>query len=139
MFEAKKPILGICRGEQVLNVYFGGTLYQDLSYKKGEKLKHNQKSRPHLETHTVQIEKHSKLFQIFEKEYVLVNSFHHMAIKDVAEGFKVVATTRDGVVEAIEMEGEDVIGVQWHPEMLSKTNPLMSKLFNYFVSISKKV
>lgn len=138
MLEEEKPILGICRGEQILNVYFGGTLYQDLSLKKGSNIRHNQKLKPDLETHTVEIEKESLLYEILKKDKILVNSFHHMAIKDVAVGMKVTAFSKDSVIEGIEMREKNILAIQWHPEMLSKTNGLMQRLFNYFVSISNK-
>ncbi|MBC2850206.1 gamma-glutamyl-gamma-aminobutyrate hydrolase family protein [Cetobacterium sp. 8H] len=137
VFELKKPILAICRGEQILNVFFGGTLYQDLSYKKDSFVKHNQRYTPTFESHSIEIEKNSKLFEIFKEKNLFVNSFHHMAIKDVAPGFKKVAVSKDGVIEGIEMCGEEfIIGVQWHPEMLSKKNIKMQKLFNRFVEVS---
>ncbi|MDX8337257.1 MULTISPECIES: gamma-glutamyl-gamma-aminobutyrate hydrolase family protein [Cetobacterium] len=138
MLEEEKPIFGICRGEQILNVYFGGTLYQDLSHKKDCDVRHNQKTTPSLETHTVIIEKSSQLYKVLEEENILVNSFHHMAIKDVAPGFEIVALSKDCVVEAVEMKDRNIMAVQWHPEMLSKTNKIMQKLFNYFVSISSE-
>ncbi|MGL4510573.1 gamma-glutamyl-gamma-aminobutyrate hydrolase family protein, partial [Cetobacterium sp.] len=118
--------------------YFGGTLYQDLSLKKGSNIRHNQKLKPDLETHTVEIEKESLLYEILKKDKILVNSFHHMAIKDVAVGMKVTAFSKDGVIEGIEMREKNILAIQWHPEMLSKTNGLMQRLFNYFVSISNK-
>ena len=138
MLEEEKPILGICRGEQILNVYFGGTLYQDLSLKKDSNIRHNQKVKPNLETHTVEINKESLLYEILKKDNILVNSFHHMAIKDVAVGMKITALSKDGVIEGIEMREKNILAIQWHPEMLSRTNGLMQRLFNYFISISNK-
>jgi len=129
----KKPILAICRGVQILNVAFGGSLYQDLSYKEEANIRHDQYSRTDMPTHTVIIHEDSKLFAILGHS-ALVNSFHHQAIKRVAEGFKVTATARDGVIEAIEKEGEDyVVGVQWHPEMMAAKTPAMLALFRNFV------
>ena len=138
ILEEGKPILGICRGEQILNVYFGGTLYQDLSLKKDGSIRHDQKIRPDLVTHTVDIKKDSLLYKILEVDSLLVNSFHHMAIKNIGKGFDVVATSKDGVIEGIEMQDKNIIAVQWHPEMLSKNNQLMQKLFNYFITIASK-
>lgn len=134
----KKPILGICRGEQILNVANGGTLYQDLKFSKNCYIKHNQKRLPNFATHTVMIEEKSKLYDILG-ESSLVNSFHHLAIKDVAKDFKVVAYSKDGIIEAIEKEGNVfVVGVQWHPEMLSKNYPNMLKIFEKLILEAKK-
>ena len=95
-------------------------MYQDLSHKKDCDVRHNQKTTPSLETHTVIIEKSSQLYKVLEEENILVNSFHHMAIKDVAPGFEIVALSKDCVVEAVEMKDRNIMAVQWHPEMLSK-------------------
>lgn len=139
MEKLKKPILGICRGEQVINTYFGGTLYQDINSLEWATLKHNQKNRPDLVTHTVNIEKNSKLHEILGEEEILVNSFHHLAVKTVAPGFKAVGFAKDGVVEAIEKQGNNlVLGVQWHPEMLAEKNNIMRKLFKYIINEAKK-
>lgn len=133
MIEKKKPILGICRGEQILNVFHGGTLYQDLSHKEDSYIKHNQKHSPKKPTHTVCIKEDSWLHDILGEE-IRVNSFHHLAIKDLGKGLKVTATSKDGVIEAIEGTGEQlVIGLQWHPEMLSGTEVKMQEIFNKFM------
>ncbi|MGL5123226.1 MAG: gamma-glutamyl-gamma-aminobutyrate hydrolase family protein [Fusobacteriaceae bacterium] len=135
----KKPILGICRGEQILNVANGGTLYQDLKFSHNSYIKHNQKKLPNFATHTVIIEKNSKLYDLLGKE-TIVNSFHHLAIKDIAPNFRAVAYSKDGIIEAIEKEGDIfVVGVQWHPEMLSKNYPNMLKIFKKLISEAKKI
>lgn len=112
------PVLGICRGEQAMNVAFGGSLYQDIpSQVKGTFVKHSQSAPRNYGTHTIEIEKGSKLRKILNIETAAVNSYHHQAVKDVAKGFKVTALSKDGVVEAIEKEGKQfVVGVQFHPE-----------------------
>lgn len=131
--EMNIPILGICRGHQILNVANGGTLYQDLSFIDGCYIKHNQGSLSNIPTHTVEVTEESKLANIIGQK-VITNSFHHLAIKDVAPGFKTSAVSKDGVIEAIEKEGEYfVMGVQWHPEMMSKTDSNMLKLFERLV------
>lgn len=128
-----KPILGICRGIQVLNIVNGGTLYQDLSLHQGHSVKHFQSGSPSSATHTVDIIKNSVLYEILG-EKALVNSFHHQAVKKVAKGFKVTALSKDGVVEAIEKEGESfVLGIQWHPEMMSREHNEMQKIFDVLV------
>ena len=115
-----KPVFGICRGFQIINVVNGGSLYQDLSYADFVKLKHDQQDNPSQATHSVNFEEGTFLREILGEENK-VNSFHHQILKDVAPGFKVVAKSPDGVVESIQKITEDcfVVGVQWHPEMLS--------------------
>ncbi|WP_426711260.1 gamma-glutamyl-gamma-aminobutyrate hydrolase family protein [Cetobacterium sp. SF1] len=136
--ELKKPILGICRGEQILNVASGGSLYQDLKFIEGSYIKHNQGHLPDYPTHTITIKQDSKLYSILGEE-TLVNSFHHLAVKTVAPGFKAVAYSKDGVIEAIEKDGDlFVMGVQWHPEMLSASYENMQKLFIKLIEEAKK-
>ncbi|MBP9019362.1 MAG: gamma-glutamyl-gamma-aminobutyrate hydrolase family protein [Bacteroidales bacterium] len=115
------PLLGICRGEQLLNVAFGGTLYQDLpSQFKGYSVSHRQKAPGKYGTHSIYIEKNSLLHNMILLDSIAVNSFHHQAVKDVAPGFRVTAVSKDGVVEAIEKIGSTrVYGVQFHPEIFT--------------------
>lgn len=103
--QANKPILGICAGLQSINVYFGGSLYQDIP---------NHTSKEKRIMHPIKIEKGSFLDKCYQTEKIEVNSFHHQAIKEVAKNFKVIATSQDGVIEAIEYK--NILGVQWHPE-----------------------
>lgn len=131
--ELNKPILGICRGEQLINLVNGGTIYQDLSLYEKHSVKHCQCNSPATPIHTVDIKKDSILYEVLG-EKAFVNSFHHQAVKDVAKGFKVVATSKDGVVEAIEKEeGSFILGIQWHPEMMSHKHEPMQKIFNLLV------
>ncbi|MCL4581759.1 glutamine amidotransferase [Fusobacterium nucleatum YWH7199] len=139
--ESKKrniPILGICRGFQLINVAAGGTLYQDLSLIPGNILKHNQVSNPTLKTHKVEIKENSVISSIFGKE-TMVNSFHHQVIDKVANDFIVVAKASDGVVEAIEHKTyKFLVAVQWHPEMLAVNCEKARELFSKFVEEAKK-
>ena len=138
--ESKKrniPILGICRGFQLINVAAGGTLYQDLSLIPGNILKHNQVSNPTLKTHKVEIKENSFISSIFGKE-TMVNSFHHQALDKVADDFRVVAKASDGVVEAIEHKTyKFLVAVQWHPEMLAVECEKARELFVRFIEEAK--
>lgn len=134
------PVLGICRGEQIMNVVFGGTLYQDIpSQKKDSYIKHRQNAPRVYGTHSINIEKGSLLEKQVGKNKVNVNSYHHQAVKDVAPGFKATAYSQDGVVEAIEMIGNNKVwGVQFHPEgPVSGGNDNLIGIFKYLIEQSK--
>ncbi|MGV2620704.1 gamma-glutamyl-gamma-aminobutyrate hydrolase family protein [Halobacillus sp. ACCC02827] len=135
MIRQGKPVFAICRGVQLLNAVYGGSMYQDTSYMKGNILKHDQVHTPAQATHTIQTEPESFMREHFGTT-TLTNSFHHQAIKTVAPGFKATAYAADGVIEAIEMEDTTafVIGVQWHPEMMTKKHERMQRLFDHFVN-----
>ena len=104
--ERNLPIIGICGGLQVLNVYFGGTLFQKIPnhYLEPEGL------------HTISIKEGSFLHRTYGTTTAEVNSFHNCAIEDIAPGFDVIATTEDGIIEAIEKD--NIIAFQWHPEVM---------------------
>ncbi|HMM20845.1 MAG TPA: gamma-glutamyl-gamma-aminobutyrate hydrolase family protein [Selenomonadales bacterium] len=129
----QKPILGICRGLQVINIAFGGTLYQDLSQIPGPVLQHRQPSRGHVAGHTAEVVAGTMLERIFAARELRTNSHHHQAVKAVAPDFAVNARTRDGVVEGIENEPENILGVQWHPEMMFRHFPEMLSVFRWLV------
>ena len=126
------PLFGICKGHQAINVAFGGTLYQDIG-EKGAVLKHSQ-SAPEMDpSHSVSIEEGTFLHSLLGSS-AMVNSFHHQAVKDLAAGLSVAATSSDGLVEAVEMEGHPVLAVQWHPEMMAAAGDEgMLKIFKHFV------
>lgn len=128
-----KPIFAICRGEQVLNVALGGTLYQDI-YSQCRTLQHSQKApRSHL-SHRVRAEEASIVGRIAGTREFKVNSFHHQAVKDAAPGMRITARSEDGVVEAIESDTHRfVVGVQWHPEDTAGVDDVSRKLFEAFV------
>lgn len=132
-----KPILGICRGFQLINVACGGTLYQDIAEIK--KCNHSDFLKRAKAVHTVDVKENTKLFDIFGKSCVGVNSLHHQAVENVGENLTVSAISQDGFVEAIELDNHPFcVAVQWHPEHMSKTDPLQQKLFNVFVENCKK-
>jgi putative glutamine amidotransferase len=127
--EAGLPVLGVCRGMQVLNAAFGGTLHQDLEGSPGI-LQHVQAGWRHAVSHTVDLEEGTRLRAIFDRASLGVNSFHHQAVKELAPGFRVSARARDGVVEGIEStDGAFLLGVQWHPEGMVRQHPHMLELF----------
>ncbi|HEX6940394.1 MAG TPA: gamma-glutamyl-gamma-aminobutyrate hydrolase family protein [Longimicrobiales bacterium] len=112
------PVLAICRGCQLVNVCFGGTLYQDLATQRpGTKLMHQQVEAWERRTHRASIRPGTRLAAIVGSEELLINSFHHQGIKDVGPGLEVVAEAEDGTVEAVEARDYPwLLGVQWHPE-----------------------
>lgn len=135
----KKPVLGICRGLQLMNVAFAGILYQDISHRSSNTyIQHFQKAQPFVPSHTVELKACTHLYKIFEQEKIMTNSFHHQAIKELAAGFTVNALTKDGVIEGIERENHPFfMGVQWHPEKMTAYCPYMLKLFQHFIEHAK--
>ncbi|MCG7343353.1 gamma-glutamyl-gamma-aminobutyrate hydrolase family protein [Sporosarcina sp. ACRSL] len=136
MLALDKPILGICRGHQVLNVAFGGTLYQDIiSQSATPLLQHDQKAKREHPTHSVHIEKGTILESIANAEKILVNSFHHQALKDIPSPLIVSGRASDGIVEAVEStDHRFVVGVQWHPEALRQSDDQVSiRLFDAYL------
>lgn len=120
--ERDLPLLGICRGIQVLNVALGGTLYQDVADQFSTEVGHRQQERgiPVEEPgHDVTVARGSLLARTYGEEPISVNSFHHQAVKDVAPGLVATGTSPDGLIEAIESTDRSfVLGVQWHPELM---------------------
>lgn len=136
-----KPILGICRGMQVLNVAAGGSLYQDIyaQIPDGKVINHNQKGSKQYPFHKVKLRPGSKLNEIFNKKEFRVNSSHHQAVRDVAGKFIVTAQAPDGIIEGIEgVNYKFALGVQWHPERMWRTQPDMLKIFEALVKAAKK-
>ena len=134
--EKQMPVLGICRGHQVLNVAVGGSLIQDIPSQIPESnLQHSQSEARNIATHAISIEPESNIHHILAINELNVNSFHHQAIQKPADGFAVVAQSSDGIIEAIESTtGKAVIGVQWHPETMTAENDSMLALFKNLVT-----
>lgn len=140
MMEQGKPILAICRGIQILNAVLGGTLYQDLPSQWASTIQHAQKSRRDHLSHTIRIERDSKLFTLLGKQdEVYCNSYHHQAIKECAPSLRPVGWDPDGLIEAVEhVDADFVVGVQWHPENLWRTTPYYLGLFQGLVEAATK-
>ena len=122
------PMLGICRGIQTLAMALGGTVRQDIADTDGL-IKHSQDANRNVPTHSVSVCEDSVLYNIYGTRTLYVNSFHHQAVGEPGERFRVVASSCDGVVEAIEStEMKSIIGVQWHPECIDDGLPLFKWL-----------
>ncbi|HUF93818.1 MAG TPA: gamma-glutamyl-gamma-aminobutyrate hydrolase family protein [Candidatus Limnocylindria bacterium] len=134
------PLLAICRGLQVLNVALGGTLYQDLLADKASHVAHRQKEPRDRATHAVKVMgEGTRLASIAGAPEIEVNSFHHQAIKRLAGRLKDVAWAPDGVIEAVEMEGDHfVLAVQWHPEDLVEHDPAARGLFAALTAAARR-
>lgn len=140
MMEADKPIFAICRGCQILNIAAGGDMYQDLYTQRDHLLQHSQVAPKSHPSHTVKAADGSLLSRIAGTTSFKVNSFHHQAVRELAPGFLLTATTQDGVVEAFEStEHRFIMGVQWHPETMIDSDEISRKLFHAFVEASAGV
>ena len=123
------PMLGICRGIQTLATAFGGKVAQDIS--DVATIKHSQDADRSEPTHSVIIDEDSSLFDIYKSTKVMVNSFHHQAVAEAGDKFRVIAKSPDGIIEAMESsEFKSILGVQWHPECLDEGLPLFQWLVN---------
>lgn len=134
--KTNKPILCICRGFQLLNVANGGTLYQDIA--KIKKCSHSDFLKRAKPIHKITINENTKLSAIFGKTEAGVNSLHHQATEKAGENLTISAVSEDGFVEALELKNHPFcIGVQWHPEHMSKKDDLQQSIFNSFVNACK--
>lgn len=135
MIDLGKPVLGICRGIQVINVALGGTLYQDLASQQPQSLQHWQEAPRRYPTHSVTVRQGSRLSDILGATRLQVNSLHHQAIKDVAPGLQATARADDGVIEGVDAPGHPwLLGVQWHPEGMWEHDQAAASLFRAMVS-----
>lgn len=129
------PVLAICRGEQVLAVAMGGSLYQDIPSQVKGAFKHSQKAPRWYATHSLHIRPGTKLAAMLGAGSVRVNSFHHQAVKSLPKGFTITAEAEDGMIEAYESDNHRfVVAVQWHPEAMVERADTFLPLFTGFVS-----
>ena len=135
--ETGLPILGICRGMQIINVAWGGSLIAHLPDHFGESILH--RAPPRVPTpHQVKLDPDSRLSQMMEVSEAEISSWHHQALDCVAEGLKVVAHSQDGVIEAVECHQHPwLYAIQWHPELTSANDPAQQRLFDHLVRASQ--
>ncbi len=133
------PILGICRGCQVLAIASGGNIYQDIYSQYKTNIKHSQQAPKYYPTHNITIESNSKIFNIYNMKRISVNSFHHQSISIVSKEFIISAKSDDNIIEAIEHKyNKFCIGVQWHPETMFERYSNQLELFKAFILSCKE-
>jgi len=142
VFEQQKPLFGICRGHQMLNVALGGTLVVDIPTQMTGALNHRRMDRKMEPVHDVKIAPDSLLAKVTGRQTLGVNSTHHQAIGTVAPALRVVAESSDGVIEAVELKEPQrlpfLLSVQFHPERLIDSNALFLQLFSSFVAACER-
>ena len=130
--QANKAVLGICRGLQFINVFLGGTLWQDLPSQHPSEIAHRQGKPYGVPSHQVKL--NGDLKSLLSKDILEVNTLHHQAVKDLGKDLTAMAIAPDGIVEAVQMLGKRFVwAVQWHPEYLFKTDKDSLAIFSCFV------
>lgn len=133
--ETEKPVLGICRGAQLINIALGGTLYQDLPTELPTEISHRQTEPKFSPAHSVKILADTPLYDLVKKDRMTANSFHHQAVKKLGKGLSLMALADDGVVEAFYQPGERYLrAYQWHPERLFAIDADNRLLFEDFIA-----
>lgn len=134
-YEKNMPIFGICRGIQLINVALEGSLYQDIYSQCPGTLGHSPEQTASDELyHSIEISRDTRLYDIFGEERIFTNSFHHQSVKALGKNLIATAYSEDGIIEAVEStEDRFLLGVQWHPECMTKRHPKFLKLFTAFV------
>jgi putative glutamine amidotransferase len=138
----RKPVLGVCRGLQIVNLATGGTLYQDIAEQMPGAIKHDyfpfagQYARDYL-AHQVRVDARTRLSEIYGAGSIAVNSMHHQGIRQLGERLTASAVAPDGLVEGVEgVDGAYLVAVQWHPEVLVDDSPETRRLFGSFIDAS---
>lgn len=134
IFVSGKPFLGICRGIQILNAVLGGTLYQDLPTQYSGQIGHHMKPPYDRAVHKVMLKPYTPLYEILGTEEIAVNSYHHQAVKSLAEELEACAVSEDGLIEGAYMpDRKFALAVQWHPEFSYLKDENAVKIFTAFV------
>ncbi|MCR5100454.1 MAG: gamma-glutamyl-gamma-aminobutyrate hydrolase family protein [Butyrivibrio sp.] len=132
--EYDKPVLGICRGIQFINVSLGGTLYQDIPTQFKTSVEHHQTPPYDIPVHEVEVLENTPLEKCLKVKKLSVNSYHHQAVKDISPELTAMAISSDGLVEAVyRKESRFLWAVQWHPEFSFETDKMSKKIFQAFV------
>jgi putative glutamine amidotransferase len=137
--QQKKPIFGICRGLQLINIYYGGTVFQDLNQMDFTAIEHSCTELPrYVACHETEVYVNTQLYDILQQGKIMVNTKHHQSIDVLGKGLIVSAKAMDGVIEGIEdPEKPFLLAVQWHPEMMSEVDDLQQSIFNGFIKKCK--
>ena len=135
------PMLGICGGAQAINVALGGSLYQDIETQLSGAHKHQQEEEPSDNYgHIVEVAPGTLLYKICGRQRLKVNTTHHQAIRNLGKGLAVNATAPDGLIEGIESKKHSfVLGLQWHPEVLARSEAVQRKIFSSFVLACRRL
>lgn len=138
-FDEEKPVLGICRGMQVMNIARGGTLTQDISSEIANAHRHTRDLNSSSESmHPIRLQHGSRLHKIIGKEHLIVNSSHHQTVKHIGQDLIATAWSSDGIIEALELpEHPFALGVQWHPERLLDREDMLS-IFSALTSAASR-
>lgn len=136
--EEDKAVLGICRGIQLMNAVMGGTLYQDLPSENQSDIEHHMKAPYDREAHKVRIVEDTPLATLLQSDRIAVNSYHHQAVKALAEPLCAMAYAEDEIVEAVYMPGKKFIwGLQWHPEFSYEVSETSRRILEAFLAAAK--
>lgn len=134
LLRSGKPMLGICRGAQVINIALGGSLYQDIPSQICTDITHSQTCGRYEHSHFVSVLADTPLAELIGEGSIRINSFHHQSVKTLGKGLKVMAKSEDGVVEAMYLDGDSYMRLyQWHPERLISNDANARAIFNDFI------